>query len=155
MNQNQTLIHHFYTSFKNKDYASMQNCYADDAVFNDPVFDKLNATEVKSMWEMLIKNGKDMKLSFDSIKDEGNVVTAYWEANYTFSLTGKAVVNKVNASFVIENGKIKSHGDHFNFYNWARQAFGFKGALLGWTSFFREKVRATATKNLKRFMGVV
>ena len=44
----------------------------------------------------------------------------------------------------IENGTIIKHTDEFNFYKWSKMALGTPGLLLGWTSFFRNKVRKGA-----------
>ena len=51
MNDNEKLIHHFYNSFKQKDYAEMQKCYADNATFSDEAFQNLNSAQVKAMWK--------------------------------------------------------------------------------------------------------
>jgi ketosteroid isomerase-like protein len=152
MTDNEQLIHNFYTSFKNKDYKGMQAYYADNAIFNDAVFKNLNAQQVKAMWEMLILKGKDLRVEFSNISANGKSVTAHWDAYYTFSATGKKVINKIDASFEIENGKIVRHADNFNFHTWSSQALGIKGFLLGWTSFLRKKVTAQAMKNLDSFM---
>lgn len=149
---NEQLIRQFYTGFQNMDYKSMQACYADNAVFDDAVFSNLNATEVKAMWEMLCKRGKDFKLEFSDIKTDNNKGSANWVATYLFSSTGKKVTNKIHAEFEFENGKIIKHTDQFNFYKWAKQAFGLTGVLIGWTSFFKNKVRHTAKLNLLKFM---
>src|ERR1700710_944013 len=122
MNANESLIHHFYTSFKNKDIKGMQNCYADHATFTDPAFRDLDARQVRSMWEMLIKTGKNMRIEYDQVKADEHTGTAEWVAYYTFSATGKKVVNRIKSSFVLENGKIVSQQDEFNFYHWSRQA---------------------------------
>lgn len=153
MNADEQLIHHFYASFQRKDVQAMQDCYATDASFNDPVFTNLSAAEVRSMWAMLIKNGKDMRLEFKNIKGNENGATAEWDAWYTFSATGNKVHNHINASFIIKDGKIVQHTDHFNFYRWASQALGLMGKLLGWTNFLKKKISTTAKKNLQKFMN--
>ncbi|RZK47727.1 MAG: nuclear transport factor 2 family protein, partial [Pedobacter sp.] len=122
MNANEQLIQHFYTCFQNKDFKGMQACYADNAIFNDAVFKNLNAEQVKAMWEMLITKGKDMRLEFSQIKADEKTGSAHWDAYYTFSSTGNKVVNRIDASFEFENGKIVKHTDDFNFYIWAKQA---------------------------------
>lgn len=152
MNTNQQLINIFYTAFQNKDYSTMQNCYADTAIFSDPVFEDLNAAEVKAMWEMLITRGKDLELEFTNVEADHTTGSAEWIATYTFSASGNKVINKIKANFVFENGKILQHKDSFNFYAWARQALGFKGLLLGWTSFMHNKVKQSAKNNLMKFM---
>ncbi|TKC12937.1 nuclear transport factor 2 family protein [Pedobacter polaris] len=152
MNTNEQLIQHFYTCFKNKDYKGMQACYADDATFSDAVFKNLSAAQVKAMWEMLIAKGKDMRIEFSNISADEHTGRAHWDAYYTFSSTGKKVINKIDASFEFKNGKIIKHIDDFNFYTWAKQALGTTGILLGWTGFLRNKIQATAIGNLEKFM---
>ncbi len=152
MNANEQLIQNFYTCFQQKDYKGMQACYADEATFSDAVFKNLNAAQVKAMWEMLISKGKDMRLEFSQVSANENTGKAHWDAYYTFSATGNKVINRIDATFIIKDGKIVQHIDHFDFYTWAKQALGFKGFLLGWTSFLRNKVTAQAMKNLDSFM---
>ena len=154
MNANEQLIHHFYTCFKNKDFKAMQDCYADEAIFNDAVFKNLNAKEVKAMWHMLISKGKDFRLEFKNISATEHTAKAHWDAYYTFSATGRKVINRIDASFEIENGKIVKHTDNFNFHTWAKQALGPTGLLLGWTDFLNKKVSAQAMKNLENFMAL-
>jgi len=153
MNPNEQLIHHFYTCFQNKDFKGMQDCYADEAHFSDAIFKNLSSKEVKAMWEMLITKGKDLRLEFKDISATKNTGKAHWDAYYTFSATGKKVINRIDATFEIENGKIVKHTDSFNFHSWAKQALGLKGMLLGWTNFLRKKVSAQAMKNLGSFMA--
>lgn len=153
MNENELLIQKFYTCFQNKDYKGMQDCYADNAVFNDSVFRNLNSSQVKAMWEMLIKNGKDLKLEFKDIKATDKNGSGHWDAYYTFSKTGNKVVNRIDATFTFENGKIVSHTDHFDFYTWAKQALGITGVLLGWTPLLRNKVQKTAINSLTDFIN--
>lgn len=152
MNANEALINYFYSCFQQKDVKGMQDCYADNVVFSDPVFQNLNADEVRSMWAMLMASGKDMHIEFKNIKADQANGTAEWDAQYTFSTTGNKVLNKVKASFIFENGKIISHQDQFDFYVWSKQALGLTGLLLGWTGFLKNKIRTKARKNLQVFM---
>jgi ketosteroid isomerase-like protein len=153
MTANEQVIHQFYTAFQQKNIAEMQAAYAENATFNDPVFSLLDAEQVRAMWQMLLTRSNDLNLSFGDVKEyENNRVTVYWQANYTFTATGRKVRNKVNAQFELADGKIIAHTDAFNFYRWAKQAFGGGGFLLGWTKLFQEKVRQTAMKKLEAFM---
>lgn len=153
MNPNEQLITNFYKAFQKRDYKTMQACYSDNATFSDEVFVNLNAKEVRAMWEMLITRGKDLQLEFKNIRADEKTGSAEWVATYTFSATGKKVVNRINASFVFENGKIIKHTDHFSFYKWSSQALGFMGFFLGWTSFLKQKVRSQAAKSLSEFLN--
>ncbi|MEM6380501.1 MAG: nuclear transport factor 2 family protein [Bacteroidota bacterium] len=152
MHPNETLIHRFYQAFQQKDYKTMKACYAPDADFNDPVSQGLNGIEAGVMWEMLIKQGKDLELSYDAVKVEDNVGSAEWTASYTFTATKKHVVNHIKAQFLFEDGLIKSHLDHFDFHQWSKQALGPLGKVLGWTPFLKSSVQNYAKKNLKSYM---
>ncbi len=152
MHPNEALIHHFYTCFANKDYQGMQACYADDAIFSDAVFVNLDAPKVKAMWEMLCKRGKDLKLEFSNIHADDTKGSAEWTASYTFSGTGRHVVNRIKATFEFRDGKIIRHTDTFSFSRWASQALGLTGLLFGMTTFLKLKVRAKAMQNLEDFM---
>lgn len=152
MNPNHELINNFYKAFQNKDYRTMQNCYADNAVFSDNVFKNLNGKEVKAMWEMLIQRGKDLHVEFKNVKADDSTGSAEWIATYTFSKTKRKVVNSIKADFIFKNGKIVKHTDHFNFYAWSKQALGLTGWVLGWTKFLNAKVSKTAMQGLHKFM---
>jgi hypothetical protein len=73
-------------------------------------------------------------------------------ATYTFSKTGKKVVNKIRANMKFADGKIIEHSDAFSLHRWAAQALGFSGWLLGWNKFFQNKIKNTAKKNLLKYM---
>lgn len=150
---NEQLIHRFYTAFQSLDYKTMQDCYHDDVVFNDPVFGILQSGEPQAMWEMLCKRASDFSLSFNNITiiDE-EYATCEWTATYLFSASKRKVVNHIKAHFRIINGKISEHTDSFNLYNWAKQALGLPGVVLGWTPWMQQKIKNNAKMGLRQFM---
>lgn len=152
MHVNEKLVHDFYSAFQQKDYKTMQACYDEGATFSDPVFQNLNASQVRSMWEMFCVRSKSLDIQFKDISADDNTGSAIWTATYVFSATKKTVINTIKANFMFENGKIVKHKDDFNFYHWAKQAFGAAGYLLGWTPFLKNKVRKMAKKNLLGYM---
>ena len=152
MNINEQVIQNFYSAFARLDHAAMQNYYAADPVFNDPVFGILQGDEVKAMWEMLCRNAKDFSLTYETPEADGEYGTCNWTATYTFSKTGRRVVNKVKAHMRIENGRITEHTDEFDIYKWSRQALGLPGILLGWSGYLKNKIRSDAKKRLYSFM---
>lgn len=120
----------------------MVNCYADDVVFTDPAFGELHGNDAKNMWRMLIASSKGkIKITFSDVKAEGQTGSANWVAEYIFSKSGRPVINRISAEFEFENGKIKRHKDHFDLWKWSRQALGWKGYLLGWSSFMKNKLQ--------------
>jgi ketosteroid isomerase-like protein len=154
MNNNQQLIERFYHAFQKLDYQTMQDCYSDDIVFSDPVFGLLHADEAKAMWEMLCRNAKDFSLTFANIQavDE-EYYTCNWTASYTFSKTGRKVVNHIKAFMRLKDGKIAEHSDGFRLSTWIAQALGWKGVLFGWTGFMKRAVQKNARKSLEKFMA--
>lgn len=130
----------------------MQDCYGEKLLFYDPVFQHLTAAQTKAMWKMLCIGSESLSIAFNDIVAEEHEGSAKWTATYVFPRSGKWVQNKVHSTFTFEEGKIVNHRDDFNFYHWARQAFGFKGLHLGWTPFFRNQVRLSVAKSLHKFM---
>jgi hypothetical protein len=153
MNNNELLITKFYTAFQQLDYQSMNNCYSSDIVFFDPVFGLLRDNEVNCMWEMLCKNARDFSLTFNNIQQlDDEYYTCDWIATYTFSKTGKQVINKVKANMRFLNGQIIEHSDAFSVHKWSKQAFGLVGEFFGWNSIFQNRIKNNAKKNLLAFM---
>ena len=133
----------------------MQPCrkaYASDAIFYDPVFEQLNARELKAMWHMLCTQAKEFSLSHRDVIADVDYGSCNWTAHYTFSATGRKVVNHIHAHFHFYEGKIKEHQDNFSFYKWSHQALGLSGLLLGWSSVLQRKVHKEARTKLEKFM---
>jgi uncharacterized protein len=153
MNGNEALISKFYTAFQQKDFGTMQSCYSPDAVFSDPVFGLLQGVQVGAMWEMLCRQAKDFSLRFDNIEllDE-EYATCSWTATYSFSKTGRQVINRVKAYMRIQDGRITEHTDKFNLWKWSRQALGIPGWLMGWSHFMKTRIRLNALRSLEKFM---
>jgi ketosteroid isomerase-like protein len=153
MSSNEDIINRFYSAFQKLDDKTMNDCYAEDIVFSDPVFLVLKGDEVRAMWEMLCKNATDFSLTYSNIQmlDE-EYATCNWVATYTFSKTGKKVVSRIKAYMKFYEGKIVEHSDAFRLSTWIGQALGWKGVLFGWTGFMKRAVQRNARKNLVKFM---
>jgi len=149
---NAALIERFYTAFDRRDGDAMAACYAPDARFTDPVFGELTGAEVGAMWRMLTGRAPDLRVELVEHDADAAEGSARWIAHYTFSQTGRPVVNDVRASFRFRDGLIVEHTDRFGFYRWARQALGTQGKLLGWTPQLRLGVLRQARASLNRAM---
>lgn len=145
-----SLITSFYEAFARRDWAAMGACYHRDVHFSDPVFD-LHGDQARLMWRMLCTRGRDLQIEFRDVRADGERGSAHWDATYTFSATGRKVLNRVDAAFGFRDGLIVRHEDSFDFHRWARQALGLSGLLLGWSSFLHGKVRAQAASGLASF----
>ena len=147
------LIEKFYTALAELNANGMAACYHQDVEFEDPAFGKLKGDRARNMWRMLCANAEpsSFKLNFSKIQCQETNCRARVEAHYIFSKTGRKVHNRIRSEFVISDGLIVRHVDHFNLYNWSRQALGLTGYLLGWSSFFRKKLNAQTNRMLDKF----
>ena len=151
--ENADLIQRFYGAFADRDGERMSVCYAPDVSFSDPVFPDLHGEEAGAMWRMLTGRANDLRIELLEHQASGEGGSARWRAHYTFTQTGRPVVNEVRASFRFADGLITEHRDEFDFHRWARQALGPAGLILGWTPLLRSSVRRRARAGLDEFMA--
>ncbi len=145
------VVDRFYEAFAQGDAAAMAACYHPHATFEDPAFGPLDREAACAMWAMLLSRATDLAVTHRVLRATSSEVTAQWEARYTFTRTGRPVLNRIDATFTLEDGLIRTHRDHFSFGAWARQAFGPAGFLLGWTPWFQARVRAEALRGLAAY----
>lgn len=159
MHPHRRTIENFYNAFSRLDAEAMAECYATDAVFDDEVFSLRGKREVTAMWRMLCDavqaNGDDAwQLCFEDVHASAANGRARWEARYRFGANGRVVRNHIESRFAFNRmGLIVQHRDRFNFWRWARQAFGLPGWLLGWSPLLRRLVRSGARARLRRYMA--
>jgi ketosteroid isomerase-like protein len=153
MNQHQQLIEKFYSAFAKKDFKTMAECYHNNVEFEDPAFGKLTGAEASKMWEMLLTRSKDLTVVFSNVQVSNEQGSADWVATYTFSRTGKQVVNSIHAVFEFKEGKISKHTDHFDLKKWFVSAFGWKGYLFGALPFLKSKFKQQAKQTLANFIS--
>jgi ketosteroid isomerase-like protein len=153
MHDNERIIRDFYTAFQKRDAAGMAAHYHPEVRFSDPVFPDLRGPRAVAMWRMLCERGADLVIEFRDVSADDRRGAAHWDARYTYSGTGRKVLNRIDATFELEGGKILRHTDSFDLYRWARQALGPVGLLLGWTPMVQNKIRRTAAAALDRFAG--
>jgi ketosteroid isomerase-like protein len=146
------VIERFYGAFDRRDGDAMAACYAADAHFRDPVFGELDAAETGAMWRMLTGRAADLRVELAEHESDDETGSAHWIARYTFTQTGRPVVNDVRARFRFSDGLIVEHVDRFRFWAWSRQALGTQGLLLGWTPQLRLRVHREARAGLRRWM---
>lgn len=149
----EALVKKFYTAFSNKDGQTMSSCYLPTVKFTDPVFPSLSGDDAGLMWRMLTSRAKDLRIELNFCVAKDYAVTARWTAHYTFAKTGRPVINVISARFEIDpvTGLIARHVDNFDFWVWSRQALGFSGVVLGWSSFLQKKVQDEAARSLEAY----
>jgi ketosteroid isomerase-like protein len=153
MHPHETLIREFYARFAARDAEAMARCYHPEVAFSDTVFPMLRGRDAGDMWRMLLTRATDLAVTLDEATADEDGGRAKWTARYTFTRTGRPVVNRIEAMFAFRDGLIVRHYDRFPFWRWAAQAFGPGGMLLGWLPPFKWKVRKDAERGLRRFQA--
>jgi ketosteroid isomerase-like protein len=153
MHSHETLIRDFYDAFARRDAEGMARCYHREVFFTDPVFPALRGEDAADMWRMLLARASDLQVTLDEATADADGGRAKWTARYTFTRTGRPVVNRIHAMFAFRDGLIVRHYDSFPFWRWSRQALGPVGVLLGWAQPLKWKVRKDAAKALERFIA--
>jgi ketosteroid isomerase-like protein len=153
MHPHESLLREFYSRFAARDAEGMARCYHPEVAFSDPVFPMLRGSEASDMWRMLLSRAADLQVTLDeaSADGDGDGGRAQWTARYTFSRTGRPVVNHVEGMFAFRDGLIVRHYDRFSFWRWAAQALGPVGSALGWFAPLKWKVRKDAAASLEKY----
>ncbi|MCT4622159.1 MAG: nuclear transport factor 2 family protein [Schleiferiaceae bacterium] len=149
----QKTIHKFYSSFNDLDAEAMASCYHNEVIFTDPAFGTLKGEHASNMWRMLCASQTKSTFAVEvrNIEVNEDSARAHWEAKYLFSRSGRAVHNKIQAQMKFKDGLIIEHVDNFNLHAWAKQALGWKGFLLGGTSFFKKQLNKQTAAMLNRY----
>lgn len=138
----------FYDAFSVANIDVLKQLYDKKLIFNDNIFVNLDYNETISMWSSLLVGNKNMSIKYEIKKYSEKYVEVEWIADYLFTSTNRNVKNIILAKMEIDQGKIINHTDNFDFYKWSQMAFGITGVLIGWTSFFKNKVRTEAYNKL-------
>jgi len=129
----------------------MAACYLPHVRFRDPVFGQLDGRGAGHMWRMLTSRSEDLRVELVEHRADADAGRARWIARYTFTATGRPVVNDVQARFRFADGLIADHEDSFSFWRWSRQALGPVGLMLGWTPILPAVTRSRARAELGRY----
>jgi ketosteroid isomerase-like protein len=148
---NALLISRFYEAFQRRDADAMCACYHPGVEFSDPVFPSLRGDAACAMWRMLVSRGKDLAITYDDVAADEAAGRAHWIARYTFSRTGRIVVNDIHAAFALRDGLIVRHRDSFDLWRWARMSLGMQGVLLGWLPAVQARIRAEGAAALAAY----
>ena len=140
-------IKRLYDALDRHDGDGAAACYADDAVFEDPAFGRLEDGAVKDMWRMLCERSEDLHV----VLIEHGSDRAHWSATYTFGGTGRSVVNDIHSRFVFEGDLIREQVDSFSLRRWGGQALGRRGTVLGSAGLLGRAVRKQARGQLDQY----
>ena len=146
-------IQALYAALDRHDGEAAAACYTDDAVFEDPAFGRLTRGAVKDMWRMLAERSDDLAVTLGDhgVAEDGRTGWAHWSATYTFTDTGRKVLNEIDTRYSFRDGLIAEQVDAFPLRRWGAQALGAKGAVLGLTPLLSRGVQKQVRSNLDRY----
>jgi ketosteroid isomerase-like protein len=151
---NLRVIEELYGALNRHDGEAMARLYAPDGRFRDPAFGELTGAEAGDMWRMLTARADDLRVELPEHSVDGDTGRARWIARYTFSRTGRPVVNDVQARFRFrEDGLITEHEDSFSMRRWVRQALPAPAGLALWIPPLNLLLRQRARSDLADFRG--
>lgn len=150
---NAASIERLYAALDACDAPTMVSLYAPDAVFSDPAFGELHGPEVGAMWTMLCSQATDLSVQASEVEADDDAGSAHWVAHYTFSASGRPVVNDIRARFRFRDGLIVEHRDRFSMWKWSRQALGTPAYALGWHPLGQRLFRRKARGRLDEFIA--
>jgi ketosteroid isomerase-like protein len=137
-------IQRLYDALNRHDGDAAAACYTDDAVFRDPAFGRLEDGAVKDMWRMLCERSDDLAVELIEHGDDW----ARWSASYTFTGTGRSVVNDIRSRFTFRDDLIAEQVDSFSLRRWGGQALGRRASVMGTTPLLGYMVRRQTRREL-------
>ena len=154
MNSNEKVIKSFYSSFSQRDYKAMQDCYHPDIKFQDVAFELEGIKEVGAMWHMLCDREEPIEVILHRKQANDKSGNAKWDANYKFpdKTNGREIKNKIESTFEFKDGKIINHKDNCNVWELSKMAFGLPGVFLGWTPLAPKLIQFSLNRKLKNFV---
>lgn len=141
MSQAEHLVEKLFSSLQALNHEAMAACYHEEATFSDIAFQLQGRKQIHAMWHMICQKG--ISVQVQSIETAGDIVRARIVDTYTFSDTGRQVVNRIESAFEFRDGLISVQRDTCDPLDWSRQAFGgIKGELVGRVGWLRRRAAA-------------
>jgi hypothetical protein len=142
------LMEKLYSALRDGDPNAAASCYTDDAHFQDIAFSLHGRESIHQMWRLV--SSRNVEVTFDSLAADDRRGEGHWVACYTFSDTGRRVVNDIHSRFSFREGLIVDYRDECDALSWAIQAYPFpKNILVGLVGPLR---RFDARRRLEEFI---
>lgn len=148
MSPQEALVRELFDRLAAGDAEGAARCYHPEIFYSDPVFSHVRGAAVADLWRLRRARLRGAELRLDAVHAEDGGVIARWTARYERG--ARRVVVRGRSMFAFRDGRISRHYDYFSFWRWAAQAYGARGAALGWFAGFKWKVRRDAALALER-----
>jgi len=146
MDFNHQLIADFFTAMHQHDFSKMQNIYANDIAFFDPMFQYFNEGQVMMMWRFRIENAASFSVDFSNITDEGDGYFTVDVVLHYVNPKNKPIHLKMKSYLRIINNKIAEHSDAYSIHGLCKQERGISGNWIGWNRMYQNRLKLEAKK---------
>lgn len=146
------VVKSFFQGLKTKNYKSVQSLYGFNSFYSDEVFPSLAGSEIGKMWEMRFSLSKDFNLDYKILKSSSKNVEVKWDIKYKPKDFNKYVENSIRTTFEIQEGKIITQKDRFNFPKWVKNTRGTWAYLFCFLGITRKKIQERAEFTLNAFI---
>jgi ketosteroid isomerase-like protein len=141
MHANAILLQRLFTSLNQHDHAAMADCYHLHAKFTDIAFDLRSRKQIHAMWHMICRpegHAGNIAAMFNVVHADDRRGWVNLVDDYTFSSTGRKVINVIDSYFCFEDGLIVEQRDFCDPRAWAAMALaGVSGFLASQSHFLR------------------
>ena len=148
MHNNAKLLETLFSAVNAHDHRAVAGCYHPNATFKDIAFNLTGSHRIHAMWHMICDGY--IKATVHKMDADESVGWVKVTDEYTFSDTGRKVVNPIETTVRFKEGLISTHNDDCDPRRWAMMALGgVNGVLAGRIEFLR---RWKAHKKLQKFL---
>lgn len=149
MHPHEALVRRFFERLAARDAPGAAACYHADIFYSDPLFPRLRGAAAGELWRMRLEALESLEIRLEEAQGDADGAHAVWSLLYAQG--PRTVAVRVRSMFGFRDGRISRHDDHFSFWRWAAQAYGARGAMLGWFGPFRWAVRRRLGRAFERF----
>lgn len=132
-------------SLNQHDHKAMAGCHHLNAKFTDIAFDLRSKKQIHAMWHMICRpegHEGDIAAMFHVVHADDRRGWVNLVDDYTFSSTGRKIINVIDSHFCFENGLIIEQRDFCDPHAWAAMALGGVGGFLASRSHFLRSFKA-------------
>jgi len=153
MHPNEALVRRFFERLAARDAPGAAGCYHAEIFYSDPLFPRLRGAAPGELWRMRLEDLQGLEIRLEEAHGDADGAHAVWSLGYV--LGPRKVALRVRSMFGFRDGRISRHYDHFSFWGWAAQAYGARGAVLGWFGPFRWAMRQRFARAFERFSAAL
>jgi hypothetical protein len=145
--QQKQLTQTFFEHLSARNLSGMLDCYHPNVQYSSS-FLTLQGDSVANMWHSLWQYLPDLVVHYED--SDVRPAFIYWSASYTYPPTARRVSHSLTTHLSFVDGLIAEQSDRFNFHEWAANAYGTMGKLVGDWPIFQQRVQHQVRKRVSQ-----